>query len=183
MSGSQPTFYIDDLRLIGNPTPPITSATVRIQPNGPAIPLDYRVRGTNLATWSGPDRLNNATFRARTIASGVTVIRLPGGSWSNTFDWRNCEVNGGGVCAWSAKPTDFLNFLKATNTEGQWGVSPNGTPQEAAALVAFFNLHHIDSVKHRSHRVALQFVSAAGAPVGHAWSVTGWNAGNVTLKA
>ena len=139
VNGSQPTFYVDDIRLIGNATPPVTSAIVRIQQNGSAIPIDDRVRGTNLATWSGPDRLNNATFRARTIASGVTVIRLPGGSWSNTFDWRDCEVNGGGVCAWSAKPTDFLNFLKATNTEGLWVVSPNGTPQEAAALVAFFN--------------------------------------------
>jgi hypothetical protein len=138
VSGSQPTFYIDDIRLIGNTTPPVTSATVRIQQNGPAIPIDDRVRGTNLATWSGPDRLNNAAFRARTIASGVTVIRLPGGSWSNTYAWLDCE-NFGGICSWAARPTDFLNFLKATNTEGLWVVSPNGAPQEAAALVAFFN--------------------------------------------
>jgi hypothetical protein len=138
VAGSQPTFYIDDLRLIGDSTPPVTSATVRIQTLGAVTPIDPRVFGSNLPTWLGPARLEDSTFRARTIASGLTVIRLPGGSWSNGYNWLDCE-NFVAPCDWAARPTDFLNFLKATNTEGVWVVSPNGTSKEAAALVAFFN--------------------------------------------
>lgn len=110
LPGSQPTFYIDDLRLIGDSTPPVTSATVRVQTLGPVTPIDPHALGSNLPTWLGPMRLENSTFRARTIASGLTVIRLPGGSWSNGYNWLDCE-NFVSPCDWAARPTDFLNFL------------------------------------------------------------------------
>jgi hypothetical protein len=146
---AQPTFNLDRIKLIGAAGPPAgAAATIRIDTAGTARPVDPRILGTNLPTWLNPTRLNNAVFRARTVAAGIKVIRMPGGSWSNRYGWLSCEQGanqpnalpcGDGWQSWAARPTDFINFLKATGTQGLWVVSPNGTPQEAAAAVAFFN--------------------------------------------
>lgn len=160
--GAQPTFYIDHLQLISDssaatPTPTTPSPgnhTIRLNADGNAITIDPRILGTNLPAWLNPTRLSNGTFRARTAAAGVTVLRMPGGSWSNAYGWLSCEMGqnqanalpcGSGWESWAAKPTDFLNFVKATGKQGMWIVSNNGTPQEAAAAVAFFNATTTDT--------------------------------------
>lgn len=157
---AQPTFYVDDLQLLSGapaPTstpPPSGHHTIRLNADGAAITVDPRLLGANLPAWLNPTRFNNATFRARTAASGVTVLRMPGGSWSNAYGWLSCEMGqnqanalpcGGGWESWAAKPTDFINFVKATGKQGMWIVSNNGTPQEAAAAVAFFNAMPADA--------------------------------------
>ena len=52
------------------------------------------------------------------------------------------DIEGNATC-WSwpggLRPTDFINFIKATGAEGMYTVNHNGTALEAAALVAFFN--------------------------------------------
>lgn len=122
------------------PAPITVAATAAPQP------IDPLVLGTNLPAWLGAERLDDPTFRARTVAAGITLVRVPGGSWSNDYDWLACERDGVGIDAnaecywpWAARPTDFLNFLRATGLAGMYTVNANGTPQEAAALVAFFN--------------------------------------------
>lgn len=159
---AQPTFYVDDLQLISGvsiATPTSTAPapgnnTIRLNADGTALTVDPRILGTNLPAWLNPTRLSNATFRARTTAAGVTVLRMPGGSWSNAYGWLSCELGqnqanalpcGSGWESWAAKPTDFLNFVKATGKQGMWIVSNNGTPQEAAAAVAFFNAATTDT--------------------------------------
>lgn len=149
VSSGQPTFYLDDLRLIAGQEPPSptpgVSATIRIQTSGTMTPVNPSILGSNLPAWLGPQRLENATFRTRTRASGIRLLRLPGGSWSNAYGWLSCEMGqdqpGAQPCSWTwaARPTDFIAFLRATGTEGLWVVNPNGTSKEAAALVAFFN--------------------------------------------
>jgi alpha-L-arabinofuranosidase len=69
------------------------------------------------------------------------VLRIPGGSWSNAYNWLACENGDGDGCywTWAARPTDFLNFVRVTGQQAMWTVSINGTSKEAAALVAFFN--------------------------------------------
>lgn len=107
--------------------------------------FDKRLLGSNLPAWLGPERLSDPVFQARTAASGLSVIRLPGGSWSNAYDWLACQTGnvqrGSMECywEWAAKPSDFLSFVRATGKQAMWTVSLNGTAQEAAALVAFFN--------------------------------------------
>jgi hypothetical protein len=99
------------------------------------------VFGTNLPAWLGPDRLADDEFRQRAVDAGITVVRMPGGSWSNAYDWRACEERDAAGCfwPWAARPSDFAAFLSATGLAGMWTVSVNDTPQSAAALVAFFN--------------------------------------------
>lgn len=109
--------------------------------DGPYIPFDRRLLGTNLPARVGSERLADPGFRQRVVDVGTTVVRMPGGSWSNSYDWAGCENGDMSRCAWSwaAKPSDFIGFLAATGIEGMWTVDVNHTAQEAAALVAFFN--------------------------------------------
>lgn len=71
----------------------------------------------------------------------MTLIRLPGGSWSNSYDWLACEQGDADGChwTWAARPSDFLQFVREVGAEAMWTVSPNLTAHHAAALVAFFN--------------------------------------------
>lgn len=120
--------------------------TITIDLAADASPASPLLLGTNIPAWLGKDRLDNNLFQSRTLAAGVSLIRIPGGSWSNYYDWLACERGGPGIdetaeCywPWAARPTDFLNFLRDTGLEGMYTVNLNGTAQEAAALVAFFN--------------------------------------------
>ncbi len=152
-SGSvQGTFYIDDLYLVAAPPPSGFPVAIHIQAGNVLTPFSPYLLSSNLPAWLGPLRLGNTTFRARTAASGLRLLRLPGGSWSNSYGWLSCEMGadqpGVASCpwySWAARPTHFINFLKATNTEGMWVVNPNATSKEAAALVAFFNGHVTDT--------------------------------------
>lgn len=104
--------------------------------------------GSNVAAWLG-DSLHDETLRARTRASGIQYLRIPGGSLSDDFGWLSCEMRQDQAKAypcyadweeWAARPTDFINFIRATNIPHViFTVNINVTPQEAAAAVAFFN--------------------------------------------
>ncbi len=144
---AQGTFYVDEIRWLANPASGL-AMTVTIQASNVLTPFLPDMLGSNLPAWLGPSKFSNATFRARTAASGLKLLRLPGGSWSNSYGWLSCEMGsnqpgvepcGAGWASWVSKPTHFINFLKATGMRGMWVVNPNGTSKEAAALVAFMN--------------------------------------------
>ncbi|MBI5305232.1 MAG: alpha-L-arabinofuranosidase [Chloroflexi bacterium] len=144
VNAAQPTFYLDDIRLVAALTPPGFTATIRVDANASPQNFDSRVLGSNLPAWLGPTRFNDATVRARTMASGVTLMRIPGGSWSDSYDWLDCE-NGGGNCSWASRPTDFINSLRATGNDALFIVNVNDTSKKAAAAVAFFNSYITDT--------------------------------------
>lgn len=149
IGSAQGTFYVDEIRWLASPASLSGPAiTVTIQASNVLTPFLADMLASNLPAWLGPARFNNATFRARTAASGLKLLRLPGGSWSNSYGWLSCEMGsnqpgvepcGWGWASWASRPTHFINFLKATGMRGMWVVNPNGTSKEAAALVAFMN--------------------------------------------
>ncbi len=126
-----------------------SGSTARPGPDGRIVvrtdqvlgPFDRRLLGTNVPAWLLPELVANQEFRDLTVASGTTLLRLPGGSWSSNYDWMGCELGDPQRCdaTWAMRPSDFLGLLKATGLPAMWTVSMNGTAQEAAALVAFFN--------------------------------------------
>ena len=128
--------------------PQTNAGEIVIKTSAPSKPFDARLLGTNVPAWLGVERLGDADFQAKTVALGTTVVRMPGGSWSNGYDWLACE-NAEDTCAFdnAARPTDFLEFLRDTGAAGMWTLSINGTAQEAAALVAFFNGDVDDATK------------------------------------
>jgi hypothetical protein len=109
-------------------------------------PFDRRLLGTNVPAWLLPELVADQAFRDLTVASGATLLRLPGGSWSNEYDWSGCELEDPERClaTWAMRPSDFLGLLQATGVPAMWTVSINGTAEEAAAAVAFFNGHTDD---------------------------------------
>ncbi len=143
----QTTFYIDDIRLVASTAPPVTSANIHIDSSAAATAVDARLFSSNLPAWVGPN-FANVTLRARTSASGVSMLRIPGGSWSDDYGWLSCEMGanqsgaypcGSGWESWAARPTDFINFIRATNKQPMYTMNVNVTSKEAAAAVAFFN--------------------------------------------
>jgi alpha-L-arabinofuranosidase len=114
---------------------------ITIDAAGATTPLDNRLFGTNLPAWIGPNNLGSDKIRALTTSLGSSVLRIPGGSWSNAYNWLACEQGSDDGCywTWAAKPSDFLTFVRATGQQAMWTVSINGTSKEAAAAVAFFN--------------------------------------------
>ncbi len=125
------------------PTPPreVPAGAVLISPDSIRTPIDRRVFGTNLPAWAGPELLADPAFHQLAKESGTTLIRMPGGSWSNLYDWLACERRDADGCywTWAARPSDFIGFLRDTGLEGMWTVSINETAQNAAAAVSFFN--------------------------------------------
>ena len=61
-------------------------------------PFDQRLLGTNVPAWLSPDVVASDQFRALAVASGTTMLRLPGGSWSNNYDWLGCELGDPDQC-------------------------------------------------------------------------------------
>jgi hypothetical protein len=105
-------------------------------------PVPATLFGTNVPAWLGPNKTEDELFIQRTNVSGVTLLRIPGGSWSNNYDWVACETNDNPNCRgghWGLKPSHFINFIRATGTEAMYTVNMNKTAKGAAALVAFFN--------------------------------------------
>jgi hypothetical protein len=146
---NQPAYVLDDITLVGAPAgqESITiNTSVAAQAFRPRMML-----GSNLPMWWGKETFENPTFRARIRAMGSGILRLPGGSDSNKYGWLSCEkgadVAGAAPCgpagedwlSYVARPTDFINLLRATGRQGLWIVNLNATKKEAAALVAFMN--------------------------------------------
>ena len=129
-----------------NTPPPQTAADIYVDVNAATTPVSALVLGTNVPAWLNPSRLGDPVFRTEATALGATLYRIPGGSWSNGYNWLACERGGNGIdgndaCqwGWAARPTDFINFLRPIGGEVMYTVNLNGTAKEAAALVAFFN--------------------------------------------
>ncbi len=131
-----------DDRIPGADRSSAPSETVtQLELSASTTPFDRRVLGTNLPAWLGSDRLRDPEFQDEAVASGTTMVRMPGGSWSNSYDWFGCEMGDDTSCyfTWAARPSDFIAFMEATGLAGMWTASINDTAQSAAAAVAFFN--------------------------------------------
>lgn len=137
-----PTSHLDDVDPStaeeGNAT---RAAQITVDVATVGRTFDRRLLGTNLPAWIGPEQLADPTFRTMALRSGASLIRMPGGSWSNAYDWSACELRDVAGCFFpdAARPTDFVDFLQATHLPGSWTVSINESAQSAAAAVAFFN--------------------------------------------
>ena len=120
--------------------PSSPDALISFDANAAPKQIDTRVLGTNLPNWVGTTWAENGTAIARTQAASPTIIRIPGGSESNAYDWLACETENTDACgSWRLRPTEFVDFIQSVGAETMYTVSQNGTSKEAAALVAFFN--------------------------------------------
>lgn len=130
-----PVFYVDDIQLTALPPP----ALVHISVNGSGTrrALSTRLRGLNVEVWNSG--IKSPACQSLVQAGGFTIMRWPGGSGSDNFDWSTNRDNGNGT-VWKNSTADFVHLLSATSAAGI--VTTNyggGTPEMAAAWVAYFN--------------------------------------------
>ena len=144
----QAKYFLDDIRLVSGegPTPPVGTLTadIRVQTGAASIAISPIALGSNAPAWMSPNRMRDTTLRARVVASGAQMMRIPGGGWSDEYLWLACENLAGAPknCADQdgvSNLTDFINFLRATGRTPMYTMNTNVTSKEAAAAVAFFN--------------------------------------------
>ncbi len=138
IGAAQPAFYLDDIQFDANAAP----ALVHVNVNATQIvrTVDARHFGVNLAIWDGNYEPNNyATTAALLQEMGCLFVRVPGGSLSDEYHW---SLNTTWTNTWQWQ-TSFPEFIRVvTNANTQVFVTVNygsGTPQEAAAWVAYAN--------------------------------------------
>ena len=135
-TGAALTFYVDDISLtaaaIPNPVPLAVNAQNVIRT------IDARTYGMNLDIWDS--NLSGAPTGGLTSAMGTGAVRFPGGSASDSYDWSMDLSIPNGTYLW---PSNAVTFATVTQTAGaQAYVTVNygsGTPEQAAAWVAYYN--------------------------------------------
>ena len=94
--------------------------------------------GLNTAVWDS--QMNTTQTQGLLKAAGVDMLRYPGGSYGDAYNWQNNTVEGGYV----APGTDFDQFMGTAQAIGAQPILianyGTGTPQEAAAWVQYANV-------------------------------------------
>jgi hypothetical protein len=136
ISGAPNTFYVDDISLTAI-TPP-DPVTLSVNRSAVIRTIDPRLQGINIAAWDS--YLGTAASTSALAAMGIGSVRFPGGSLSDDYDWQTDEQVSNPTFQWASNATTFAKT--AANQGAQSFVTVNygsGTPQEAAAWVAYNN--------------------------------------------
>jgi hypothetical protein len=94
--------------------------------------------GLNTAVWDS--QMNTTQTQGLLKQAGVDMLRYPGGSYGDAYNWQNNTVQNGFV----AQNTDFDQFMGTAQAIGAQPIIianyGTGTPQEAAAWVQYANI-------------------------------------------
>ena len=136
ITGAAQTFYIDDIKLLAAPPP--NPVVVTVQPSSVVRTIDKRMFGMNLAAW---DSLLQGPATAELLASMDTkVLRIPGGSLSDDYNWHTNRSVVNGTFQWWNSAATFARVAEARGAQAYVVVNyGSGTPEQAAAWVAYYN--------------------------------------------
>lgn len=139
-----PTFYLDDIRLIRSTVSSRAVATVNFQSTGRTITPP--MLGLNTACWDW--FLTTPERRALLKQLKLGLMRFPGGSISNEYDWRtNSNRRYGG--SYGTNTEGFLSVANELSVEKNITVNyGSGTPQEAADWVQYANIQRNGDVRY-----------------------------------
>ncbi len=130
-----PTFYLDDIHLI-RPVSPHATFTVRARNTLRTLTPPHF--GLNTATWNWD--LPHPSTISRMRLAGPLLLRFPGGSTSNEYDWRNNSNRRTGA-TYGTNTAQFLNVADQVGAEKLITVNyGSGTPQEARDWVYYTNI-------------------------------------------
>lgn len=130
-----PTFYLDDIRLI---RPYSTTASFTVYPNNTLRTLTSPQFGMNVATWDW--NLTNSTTIGAMRQMRNKLLRFPGGSTTNEYDWRNNRNKRWGT-NYGTNTSQFINVANQVGAEKIICVNyGSGTPEEARDWVQYANI-------------------------------------------
>lgn len=129
-------FYVDDITLLATPPPPTLQINVNAQ--GAIRAIDSRMYGVNAAIW---DALLSGAATGPLLNSMQTgVIRIPGGSSSDDYDWQTDRSVSSGSFQWVNSASTFAKVISTAGAQAFVTVNyGSGTPEQAAAWVAYYN--------------------------------------------
>jgi hypothetical protein len=131
----EPAFYLDNIQLSSAAAPAVTQLAVNA---GQSIrTADARWFGMNVAMWDSA--LDTPQSIASLAAMGAQALRWPGGSDSDLYHWVE-DQSVGNSYTWPTSQANFIQVITNVNAETMTTVNyGTGTPQEAAAWVAYCN--------------------------------------------
>ena len=136
ITGAPLTFYVDDLSLIA--TPPPQQIQINVDASSAIRVIDGRIYGINSAVWD--NQLGTATNVNLLNTMGVNVLRYPGGSLSDDYNWNTNRGVTDSSFQWVTGPGAWATMIAAQGTQGCITVNyGSGTPEQAAAWVAYCN--------------------------------------------
>ncbi|MCS7300486.1 MAG: hypothetical protein NZ556_02895 [Fimbriimonadales bacterium] len=139
-----PTFYIDEIRLIRAQVSDRATATVNFNATGRTV--TKLMLGVNTACWDW--FLNTPERRELLKQLNFGLMRYPGGSVSNEYDWRDNRNKRNGD-TYGTNTDGFLSAANLIRAEKLICVNyGSGTPQEAADWVRFANLQRNGRVRY-----------------------------------
>jgi len=132
------TFYLDDIQL-NVIVPPPALVHLSVNASQPIRTADARWFGLNAVTWD--NFYDTPTTVSLLHELGTRIIRLPGGSLSDEYNWSlNTTLTN--TWRWATSFANFIHVITNAGVNAQAIVTVNygtGTPQEAAAWVAYCN--------------------------------------------
>ncbi len=168
-TGASNTFYVDDITLVAAPLPP--QLLLNVNPQAVIRTIDDRIYGLNLAIWDSA--LSGATSASLLTNMNTRIVRFPGGSSSDDYDWQTGKSVSSGT-SWVNNAATFAKVTAARGAQAFVTVNyGNGTPEQAAAWVAYYNASPTSNVaigvdsKGRDWKTAGYWASLrAAAPLG-----------------
>jgi alpha-L-arabinofuranosidase len=132
----QPTFYIDDVQMVGVAAPSVVS--LNVDANQILRLVDDRMFAINAAVWDA--QFNTPTTAMFLTDMGNKVLRFPGGSLSDEYHWRtNTSLNN--TWTWATSFDAFAGIARQAGSQAFITVNyGSGTAQEAADWVQYSNV-------------------------------------------
>jgi alpha-N-arabinofuranosidase len=138
VGSTEPTFYVDDIQLnVAVPPPAVIHFTINA--NQPIRTADARWFGLNAAVWD--NNYDTPTTVSLLNELGTRILRLPGGSLSDEYNWT-LNTTLANTWQWATSFGNFVHVITNASVNSQAIITVNygtGTPQEAAAWVAYCN--------------------------------------------
>ena len=135
-TGAPLTFYVDDISLIAAAPP--NPVLLSVDPQTILRTIDSRTYGLNLAIWDG--LLSGTATGALLATMQPGVFRFPGGSASDDYDWQTDESVSNNTFQWGNNAATFATVTASSGAQAYVTINyGSGTPQEAAAWVAYYN--------------------------------------------
>jgi alpha-N-arabinofuranosidase len=136
ITGAPLTFYVDTISLVA--VPPPNPVALSVSPQTIIRTIDSRMYGVNLAMWDS--NLIGAPTAAFLATMGTGAVRFPGGSGSDDYDWQTDRGVSNASFQWANNAATFASVTQAQGAQPFVTVNyGSGTPQEAAAWVAYYN--------------------------------------------
>lgn len=131
---AMPVFWLDNVKLV-KPWPP-ADAVIAANVSAPVSrTISRRMFGMNTCTWD--NLLTNTVSRDRLMEAGITMLRFPGGSAADTYDWQK-NTNKTSASWYGVNTSNFLALADALGAEKNITVNyGSGSAAEASNWVTY----------------------------------------------